>query len=272
MENFYLQLVIKLRNFDFSFAEMEELKSGKKSLLHKYEIPIEFLDFSYIKTCKDGKVLEKIVKILRSGEEGVYPQLTKCAEEKLQLLNPESKLFRVEEPLLRKEFFDADKRNQFDNEMKMWINEMKEKDEIVKKIKPTSKPEVPIRKFKAPADKSEATTAVERIKSTDYLKWDKFDADAAELKVDLDDERQREMVELKNKKNAEKTKLIEEIKDEEVDCLSDFEKDYLSLKFKEKGNECFKAKEFDEAIKEYTQSLRIKKTAAAHNNRALVCK
>lgn len=248
-------------------------ESGRKqSLLQKYEIPIEFLDFSYIKTCNDMKMLEKIVKILRSGEEGVYPQLTKCAEEKLRSLNPESRMFRVEEPALRQDGFDQDKRSQFEHEMKSWINDMKSQDEIVKGINTSAKPEVPIRKFVASVDSSDSKpTHVERIKSTDYLKWEKFDADAAELKVDLDEERQREMVELKNRKNVEKTKLIEEIKDDEVECLSEFEKDYLSLKFKEKGNECYKTKEFDEAIKEYTQSLRIKKTAAAFNNRALVC-
>ena len=54
--------------------------------------------------------------------------------------------------------------------------------------------------------------------------------------------------------------------------MSEFEKDHQSIKFKEKGNECYKAKEYDEAIKEYTQSLRVKKSAAAFNNRALVRK
>lgn len=165
--------------------------------------------------------------------------------------------------------------NKIDEEMKSWISDMKKQDEIVKDIKPTEKPELPIRKIKNPVEETSSNSnskPVERIKSTDYTKWDKFDADAAELKIDLDEERQREIVEVKNKKNIEKTKLIEEIGDAEVDCLSEFEKDHLSLKFKEKGNECYKAKEFDEAVKEYTQSLRIKKSAAAFNNRALVCK
>lgn len=252
---------------------MEE-EPRKRSLLQKYDIPIEFLDFSYIKTCKDEKILEKIVKVLRSGEEGFYPDLTKCAEEKLKELKPESKLFRTEAPAMRQEYLDEEKRRQFDDEMKSWIDDMKKQDKFVKEIKPLmSKPEPPIRKTPKPGETSSASsTAVDRIKSTDYAKWDKFDAEAAELKIDLDEERQRELVEVKNKKNVEKTKLIEEIGDAEVDCLSDFEKDHLSLKFKEKGNECFRAKEYDEAIKEYTQSLRIRKSAAVFNNRALVCK
>jgi sperm-associated antigen 1 len=246
----------------------------KRTLLQKYEIPIEFLDFSYIKNCSDVKLLEKIVKILRSGEEGFYPDLTKCAEEKLKSLMPDSKMFRIEEPAVKKENLNEEKRNKIDDEMKSWINDMKKQDQLVMEIKPVTKPEPPIRKAHKKIDHSteSVTNQAERIKSTDYAKWEKFDAEAAELKIDLDEERQREIVEVKNKKNVEKTKLIEEIGDVEVDCLSDFEKDHLSLKFKEKGNECYKANEYDEAIKEYTQSLRLKKSAAAFNNRALICK
>lgn len=239
-------------------------------MLQKYDIPIEFLDFAYIKTCEDVKMLEKIVKVLRSGEEGFYPDLTKCAEDRLKSLKPHSKAFRVEEPAVR---LDHEKQLELEEEMKSWVQDMNEQDQIVKDIKTMYKPEAPIRQTKAVARPTATQPkADERIKSTDYTKWDKFDAEAAELKIDLDEERQREFVEVKNKRNVEKTQLIEEIQDEEVDCLSEFEKDRLSLQFKDKGNECYKAKEYDEAVKEYTQSLRIKKTVAAFNNRALVCK
>lgn len=243
----------------------------RQTLLQKYDIPIEFLDFAYIKTCSDLKMLERIVKILRSGEEGFYPDLTKCAEEKLKSIKPESKVFRVEEPALKKEFLDYETRTQMDEEMNSWISDMKKQDQLVNDLNPLPKPELPIRKPKDSINKiADPSKQVDRIKSTDYSKWDKFDADTAELKIDLDEERQRELVEVKNKKNVERVKLIEEVQGDDVDCLTEFEKENLSMKFKEKGNECYKSKDFDEALKEYTQSLRIKKSAAAFNNRALV--
>ena len=251
---------------------MSDQPIPKRTLLQKYDIPVEFLDFAYVEKCSDVKILEKIVKILRSGQEGFYPDLMKCAEEKLKLLSPDNKLFRVEEPVLSKEMLDSEKREQIDNEMKSWIDEMTKQDQILKEIKPSKKSEPPIRQLKPPQETSGSShKQAERIKSTDYSKWDKFDADAAELKIDLDEERQREQVELKNKKNSEKAKLIEDITDE-VDQLNDFESEHLSTKFREKGNECFKSKDYEEAIREYTQSLRFKRTAAAFNNRALVCK
>jgi tetratricopeptide (TPR) repeat protein len=61
------------------------------------------------------------------------------------------------------------------------------------------------------------------------------------------------------------------IEDTEVDELSDFERERMSMGFKERGNEAFKAGDYDEAIKEYSQSIRFKRNAAAFNNRALVC-
>ncbi|CAG9806579.1 unnamed protein product [Chironomus riparius] len=155
--------------------------------------------------------------------------------------------------------------------MKNFMAEMKQQDKILNEIKPKKsiKNEPPIRTPKVVSDSSKSYKHSDRINSTDYSKWDKFDADAAVLKIDLDDERQRELVEANNKKNLEKSKLIEVIEDD-VDELTDFEKDRLSLKFKERGNEAYKAKDYDEAIKEYTQSINVKKTAAALNNRALV--
>lgn len=246
---------------------------NKKTLLEKYEIPVEFLDFEYVNNCEDAKTLEKIVKILRSGEEGFYPQLTQAAEEKLKKLKPYSKMFRTETPAMRKECLNEDERVKLEEEMNSWLEEMKKVDSKVKEILPKVQPEIPIRKARNVEEASGADLRpAEKINSMDYSKWDKFDVDAAVMKIDLEEERQRELVAMKNKKNNEKTTLIEEIADDEVDCLSEFEKDYLSSKFKEKGNECFKVKEYDEAIKEYTQSLRIKKTAASFNNRALICK
>lgn len=89
------------------------------------------------------------------------------------------------------------------------------------------------------------------------------------MKIDLDEERQRELV---NAKNRQSKKIIEVIEDKEVESLSQIEKEVLSVRYKEKGNECFKSKDYEEAIREYTQSIRILPSSAAFNNRALMRK
>lgn len=68
----------------------------KKSFLEKYEIPIEHLDFEYIKTCKNVQELEKMLEILRSGEEGYYPDLVKFSESKLRDLDANNRMFLTE--------------------------------------------------------------------------------------------------------------------------------------------------------------------------------
>lgn len=72
------------------------------TLLKKYDIPINHLDFDYIKSCENVKEIEKIVTVLKSGEEGYYPDLTNCALSKLKLLKPNSKVLREEVPVLNK--------------------------------------------------------------------------------------------------------------------------------------------------------------------------
>lgn len=75
----------------------------KKSLLERYGIPINHLDFKYIEECDDAREMEKILHILRSNEEGYFPDLTTCAENKLRQLKPQSRLFRVEEQIKGRE-------------------------------------------------------------------------------------------------------------------------------------------------------------------------
>lgn len=64
----------------------------KKSLLDKYSIPIKYLDFDYLKKCKNIQDLEKIIEILKSGEEGYYPDLTNFAEANLRALDPNNRM------------------------------------------------------------------------------------------------------------------------------------------------------------------------------------
>ena len=60
-----------------------------------------------------------------------------------------------------------------------------------------------------------------------------------------------------------------------TDCclsgLSDELKEMKAEREKNKGNEAFRAGDFDEALVYYSRSLSLLKTVAAHNNRAQTC-
>ena len=54
-----------------------------------YDIPLNHLDYQYISGCNKLKELEKILKVLRSGSEGRYPDLERHCEEKIRSLDPD---------------------------------------------------------------------------------------------------------------------------------------------------------------------------------------
>lgn len=88
-----------------------------------------------------------------------------------------------------------------------------------------------------PNNNKTAKPAHIRIKSTDYNKWDQYDAEEEILRIDLEEERQQEQVESKNRFNMNKLKrqplTITEIPENELENpakwsnLSEIEKQKL---------------------------------------------
>lgn len=181
----------------------------KKTLLEKYDIPINHLDFDYIKKCENSKEVERMLLILRSGEEGYYPDLTKCAEERLRELKPNSKCFRTEEPILTKEGLDDETRislfgdiqvsedcfifllfcDYFDSISQQFEENMKNvrsKLDCDTNKRPLHYP--PVRQTQEMSLNKRTTVAPpskDRIKSLEYDKWDKYDAGWFEILFSL---------------------------------------------------------------------------------------
>ncbi|XP_018786692.1 PREDICTED: sperm-associated antigen 1 [Bactrocera latifrons] len=273
-------------------------KETKRKLIDKYEIPINHLDFAYIAECENAREMEKIVQILRSGEEGYFPDLTNCAENKLRELKPNSRLFRYEEKLQGRETLSKQEwKPIFD-----WTHNIKVKDvELSAAAEKMAKLDLgvpPVRKsgvIKQCDENNEhkskqngglaATTSkisTERIKSTDYGKWDKYDADEECLRMELAEERVQEEVERKNRLNKQKSKLqvehdnnkvtaAETVKEQDVlSKFTDVECERLAEEYRLRGNDYFRAKEYENAIKEYGRAISVcaEKAAPAYNNRA----
>ncbi|EGI60130.1 PREDICTED: uncharacterized protein LOC105151232 [Acromyrmex echinatior] len=100
----------------------------KKTLLERYNIPVENVSYEFISQCTDGKTLERIVLILRSGEEGDYPDLTKHAEERLARIKPTSALLRKAEPVLRRNMLNANEQQEIDDDISNWTCEMQSRE------------------------------------------------------------------------------------------------------------------------------------------------
>lgn len=91
------------------------------SLLSKYDISIAHLEFSYVEKCDDGKELERILQILKSGEEGYYPELMKTVENKLRMIHPKSKYLRNVSRILSKEELEKEEWKQINEDLNEWI-------------------------------------------------------------------------------------------------------------------------------------------------------
>ncbi|KAJ3654455.1 hypothetical protein Zmor_013643 [Zophobas morio] len=251
----------KLIEHDESYSKVKS-----QPLIDKYKIPLQHFEYSYIETCKDGRELERIVQILRSGEEGYFPDLVRCAENRLAVVKPKSKVLRKACPVISKERLTREEKNELTNDLTQWISTVsKDDDELVyfKNRKPGgSLPEVRKTKHKTCEEKKDTP---KRISSTDYSKWDKYDPDTEILKMDLEEEKLKKMGRESDKKKSpvKKTVQFKEFTTE-VEALreANYEKDA--------GNEFYKAGDFKEALKHYTNSINIKHTVAGFNNRALV--
>ncbi|XP_014098787.3 sperm-associated antigen 1 [Bactrocera oleae] len=273
-------------------------KETKRKLIDKFDIPINHLDFAYIGECENAREIEKIVQILRSGEEGYFPELTTCAENKLRQLKPNSRLFRCEEKLQGREALSKQEwKPIFD-----WTNNIKVKDvELSAAAEKMAKIDLgvpPVRKSGAIKQSEEnnelkakpnsgvavptSKISTERIKSTDYGKWDKYDADEECLRMELAEERVQEEVERKNRLNKQKSKLqmedgdstvaaVKTVQEQEVlSKFTDVERERLAEEYRLRGNDYFRAKEYENAIEEYGRAISVcaEKAAPAYNNRA----
>ncbi|XP_065072774.1 sperm-associated antigen 1 [Ochlerotatus camptorhynchus] len=247
------------------------MSNKPKTLLEQYDVLLEHLDYGYIGKCADGRMLEKIVKILRSGQEGHYPDLTSFAEHRLRSIKPNSKLFREETPLITKESITRERWQKINQDLEEWESNMQKVHKDILDQKGIPIEDVPpIRSMHAAINTSYASesSVSQRIKSWDYNNWDRYDADAEILKMDLDEERHKEFVMKQNESNPSGN-IIQEDQSNEIDRLSETERKVLATKYKEKGNDFFRSKEYEQALQEYNRSITIFPTAACFNNRAI---
>lgn len=234
-----------------------------------FKIPIEHLDFKYIENCSDVKQLEKILCVLRSGEEGYYPELTEFCEKRLTGLAPRSRALRKDKPAATASSFSAEEWEKIDSDLKSWVSEIKREENTRHFHDPEKHPGVedplpPVRGSNScPRGGKETSfkskTAKKRI-PRDYAEWDKFDVEKECSKIDED---YKEKTVINNKAHLSKieTKI-------DTAGLTEKEKNFLANREKGKGNEAFYSGDYEEAVMYYTRSLSALPTATAYNNRA----
>ncbi|KFO74026.1 Sperm-associated antigen 1, partial [Cuculus canorus] len=238
-----------------------------------YQIPISHLDYKFIEKCRDVKHLEKILRVLRSGEEGCYPELTLCCEKRIEHLDPMSKALRKDKPAATASDFTAEEWEAINGELMVrWLTEMNEGDKKPQFPRTDTLCErqdnlPPIRCSSSclPANQNKKLQNKETNKKNiprDYSEWDKFDVEKECYKIDEGCEENNS----KARFNRPSLPVIEK----KIDTTGMTKKDkiFIATREKEKGNEAFATGDYVEAVTYYARSISVIPTAAAYNNKA----
>ncbi|XP_069710534.1 sperm-associated antigen 1 [Phaenicophaeus curvirostris] len=237
-----------------------------------YQIPISHLDYKFIEKCTDVKHLEKILRVLRSGEEGCYPELTLCCEKRIEHLDPVSRALRKDKPAATASDFTAEEWEAINGELMSWLMEMNEDDKNPQFLRTDPLHErqdnlPPIRCSSSclPANQNKKLKNKETNKKNvprDYSEWDKFDVEKECYKIDEGCE------ESSSKARFNRPSLPVIQKKIDTTGMTKKEKIFIATREKEKGNEAFAIGDYVEAVTYYTRSLSVMPTAAAYNNKA----
>ncbi|KAJ8020458.1 Sperm-associated antigen 1 [Holothuria leucospilota] len=240
------------------------------------DVPVEHMDYDYISESSNVKELEKILKVLRSGKEGYYPDLIKHCENRIRQLNPQSKALRKDKAPATPHDLGQEEWKQVNTDMKNFLDEAHSTDQSMKDEGPSEdKDSIPVRgsvtiDSSGKKDKENSEPDFKpfpnRIRSHDFRAWEKYDADKESERVDESDEMKQTRLQADQLKESRSSASQEKLKTEgctpkELEMMANREKD--------KGNEAFRAGDFAEAILYYTRSLSVIPSAPAYNNRAL---
>ncbi|GAA6217538.1 sperm-associated antigen 1 [Lates japonicus] len=247
------------------------LQNQSTAVGYSGKVPVEHLDYDYIEKCKDVKYLEKILRVLRSGDEGIYPHLIKFCESHLEKLHPRSPALRKENFVATAASLSKDEWSQIADELKTWQEENKKTETLLKQQSVfddlVNENMPPIRGSNHSIPLSQTSNAKEKRNSSkcslprDYREWEKFDVEKECERIDVS--------EVENYPPAARITGDPKIKTKvDTSLLTQQEKLLLANREKDKGNEAFRAKDYEEAVAYYSRSLSIIPTVATYNNRA----
>ncbi|XP_053095371.1 sperm-associated antigen 1 isoform X2 [Pangasianodon hypophthalmus] len=230
-----------------------------------HTLPVEHLDYTYIQQCGDLKYLEKILHVLRSGKEGAYPRLTDFCEKRMESLEPRHRALRKDTCPATAASFSADEWKQITDDLQAWQREITESEQQLTQspmFNTDTLPPVHNRTLQKPANTT-ATTAHSKRRAVPraYSNWDRLDVDKECTKIDEEKSNSDAPAVI----NSAHTRITPHI---DTSALTQQEKCVLAIREREKGNEAFRARDWDEAIVYYTRSLCILPTVAGFNNRA----
>lgn len=253
---------------------------------------VHMLDYEFVEKCADKEVLCNILLTLKEGKYGCYPHLEQTVREKMfDKLEPSDKHKIIATSCdSRNENIIGDllscKRDVCD-ELGDWLDIMSTRKDCQggEKVRndnssnaPGSIPPVrgssngativsnksacsPARRKRSEGVQRKDCISKENMSNHDYFRaWDKFDVDAAEAAIDEEGEQPQINISAAKDKEDLRTKrhhgeLINLQKELRLDSLSGSERRSFALREKQKGNECFRCGDNEDAVIFYSRSI-----------------
>ncbi|CAN0316526.1 unnamed protein product [Ascophyllum nodosum] len=269
------------------------------------------LDYRFLDSCVDTDLIRSILQKLRSGEEGLYPDLIKHAENRLLEELPQverSKILRMMVKPKAEEIYQAS------SDLHEWEDEIaKSSSELIHGDGKQRYPPIwssctetasgdristlgvlPMEmglERASPKEDSEGATAQAEERGTvqrknlgacDFRAWQKYDADRAIMQLEEEEEEEQTAKDktieyVKQRVQQDEMRRAKKREDQLQELSQGRFKKSLSLPEKKcaaereriKGNESFKARDYEEAFRCYTFSLALDETSAkVFSNRA----
>jgi hypothetical protein len=79
-------------------------------------VPVEHLDYEYVRSCQNVDYLARILTTLKSGREGRYPDLETVTEKKIRQLDASHRVLRFDAPLMTKKHLPTSERSSLEAE------------------------------------------------------------------------------------------------------------------------------------------------------------
>lgn len=272
-----------------STTEVHEIDFFALHNRRKKHIAVEMLDYDYVDKSTDLDELKGILAMLRAGKEGRYPQLERHTEDRILALLPERERVKIQS---MRSGPSPNEQSAATEDLRSWASTINAKNQELQQRKSSSaRPLPPVRgqqqpvmtsdqsllrhEYPMPAQQSKFPREKQAIPAYDFRAWEKYDVDKALGELDKDEQRAQEQArqqrERMEKRERERRKELASLPSYvDLESLSATEREVSALHEKQKGNECFKVQENEEAVLYYTRSMAFDDSnAVVYANRAM---
>ncbi|XP_045082052.1 sperm-associated antigen 1 isoform X2 [Coregonus clupeaformis] len=250
----------------------QEVPAGTTETPYAAAVPVDHLDYGYIEKCTDVKYLGKILRVLRSGDEGIYPHLIEFCESRLERLDPRSRALRKDNPPATAACLSGDEWSQITDELKKWERDAKMSETELKQqslfhdlendnVPPVRGSSCSITLKQNAVSNGQKKTSQKKVLPRNYIEWDQYDVDRECDKIDGNVTKKDPPAIINSRYLKIRSKM-------NTTALTEQEKVLVANREKVKGNEAFKANDYEEAVVYYSRSLSVVPTVAGYNNRA----